>query len=87
MLKHGIMKFEVNQNGKLVFTHAISRGVWEIVTKKMMKGVVCLHEGVWPSFDSNGIDTAGSVNILTSTVPTKPSYGSRTHSTLVEVKA
>jgi anaerobic dimethyl sulfoxide reductase subunit A len=57
------------------------------VTKKIMKGVVCLYEGVWPSFDLNGIDIAGSVNILTSTVPTKPSYGSRTHSTLVEVKA
>jgi anaerobic dimethyl sulfoxide reductase subunit A len=57
-----------------------------LVTEDIMPGVVCLLEGAWPSFDSEGIDTAGSVNILTSTVPTLPSYGSRTHSVLVQVK-
>ena len=29
---------------------------------------------------------AGSVNVLTSTAPTIPSYGSRTHSVFVQVK-
>jgi anaerobic dimethyl sulfoxide reductase subunit A len=56
-----------------------------IVTEDIMPGVVCLLEGVWPTFDSEGVDTAGSANFLTSTVPTEPSKGSRTHSVLVQV--
>jgi anaerobic dimethyl sulfoxide reductase subunit A len=55
------------------------------VTEDMMPGVVCLLEGAWPSFEPDGTDRAGSSNVLTSTVPTKPSQGSRTHSVLVEV--
>jgi anaerobic dimethyl sulfoxide reductase subunit A len=55
------------------------------VTEDIMPGVVCLLEGVWPSFDPGGTDTAGSANVLTSTEPTLPSHGSRTHSVLVEV--
>jgi anaerobic dimethyl sulfoxide reductase subunit A len=51
-----------------------------------MPGVVCLLEGVWATFDPEGVETAGSVNVLTSTVPTLPSYGSRTHSVFVQVK-
>ncbi len=56
------------------------------VTENIMTSVVCLLEGVWPAFDSEGIETAGSVNVLTSTVPTMPSQGSRTHSVFVQVK-
>ena len=56
------------------------------VTEDIMPGVVCLLEGVWPTFDSEGVETAGSVNVLTSTVPTMPSQGSRTHSVFVQVK-
>jgi anaerobic dimethyl sulfoxide reductase subunit A len=56
------------------------------VTEDIMPGVVCLLEGAWPSFDSEGVETAGSVNVLTSTVPTLPSHGSRTHSLFVQVK-
>ncbi len=56
-----------------------------IVTEDIMPGVVCLLEGVWPTFDSEGVETAGSANFLTSTVPTEPSKGSRTHSVLVQV--
>jgi anaerobic dimethyl sulfoxide reductase subunit A len=55
------------------------------VTEDIMPGVVCLLEGVWPSFDVDGTDTAGSANVLTSTTPTEPSRGSRTHSVLVQV--
>ena len=57
-----------------------------LVTDDIMPGVVCLLQGIWPSLDENGLDHAGATNILTSTVPTKPSMGSRTHSVLVEVK-
>lgn len=56
------------------------------VTDEIMAGVVCLLEGAWPEIE-NGVDRAGSVNMLTSTEPTMPSHGSRTHSTLVEVTA
>jgi anaerobic dimethyl sulfoxide reductase subunit A len=58
-------------------------GAW--VTDDIMVGVVCLHEGVWPNIDENGVDHSGSVNILTSTTPTQPSQASRTHSVAVQV--
>jgi anaerobic dimethyl sulfoxide reductase subunit A len=57
------------------------------VTEDIMPGVVCLLEGAWPVFDSEGVDTAGSPNVLTSTEPTMPSEASRTHSVLVQVAA
>ncbi len=55
------------------------------VTGDVMPGVVSLTEGVWPEFDSDGTETAGSANVLTSTTPTLPSKGARTHSVHVEV--
>lgn len=55
------------------------------VTDEIMEGVVSACEGVWPVFDTDGTETAGSVNVLTSTVPTEPSMGSRTHSVPVNV--
>ena len=55
------------------------------VTADIMPGVVCLLEGVWPVFATDGVDVAGSPNVLTSTEPTLPSQGSRTHSVLVQV--
>ncbi|UCB44286.1 MAG: molybdopterin-dependent oxidoreductase [Spirochaetota bacterium] len=58
-----------------------------LVTEDIMSGVVSACEGVWPSFDEDGTEINGSVNMLTSTDPTEPSMGSRTHSVLVEVSA
>jgi len=57
-----------------------------MITEDIMPGVVCLLQGIWPSLDENGMDQAGAANILTSTVPTEPCMGSRTHSVLVEVE-
>jgi anaerobic dimethyl sulfoxide reductase subunit A len=57
------------------------------ITEEIMPGVVCLINGVWPELDSDGIDSAGSANMLTSTEPTLPSHGARTHSVGVEVRA
>ncbi len=56
------------------------------VSTEIMPGVVSLLEGAWPEFDEDGVDTAGSANVLTSSEPTLPSQGSRTHSVLVEVR-
>ncbi len=55
------------------------------VTEDIFPGVVCLPQGAWPAFAADESDTASSANVLTSTVPTMPSQGSRTHSVLVEV--
>jgi anaerobic dimethyl sulfoxide reductase subunit A len=65
-----------------------SRGSLQIearVTEDIMPGVVSILEGAWPNINSDGIDTAGSVNILTSSIPTLPSQGSRTHSVIVQI--
>ncbi len=57
------------------------------ITDDIMEGVVCLLQGNWPDLDGTGIDHCGAVNILTSTEPTRPSMGSRTHSVAVEVSS
>ncbi len=54
-------------------------------TADIMPGVVCLTQGQWPEFLADGAECAGSVNILTTTEPTLPSRGSRTHSIGVTV--
>ncbi len=56
-----------------------------MITDDIMEGVVCLLQGNWPDFCENGIDHGGAINILTSTEPSRPSMGSRTHSVAVEV--
>ncbi|MHB0856741.1 MAG: molybdopterin-containing oxidoreductase family protein [Anaerolineae bacterium] len=57
------------------------------VTPDILPGVVCLHAGAWPLVRADGVDVGGSPNVLTSTEPTLPSQGSRTHSVLVQVQA
>jgi anaerobic dimethyl sulfoxide reductase subunit A len=56
------------------------------LTMDIMKGVVCLLEGAWAKFNEAEVEVNGSVNVLTSTVPTLPSHGSRTHSVNVQVE-
>jgi len=57
------------------------------VTDGIMPGVVSLVAGVWPVFEPDGTEIAGSANVLTSTIPTLPSQGARMHSVLVQVSA
>ncbi len=57
--------------------------VW--VTEDIMPGVVCLPAGAWIAIDEDGVDRGGSPNMLTSTEPTLPSHGSRTHAVGVQV--
>ena len=56
------------------------------VTADIREGVVCLLQGAWPCFDGEGTETAGAANVLTSTEPTRPSQGARTHSVEVRVE-
>jgi len=52
----------------------------------IMSGTAALDAGVWAEFDPvSGADTAGSANVVTSSVGTLPSGGARTHSTFVEI--
>ena len=55
------------------------------VTEDIMPGVVCLLEGAWPKYEDD-IEVQGSANAFTSTRPTLPSHGSRTHTVYVQVK-
>ncbi len=56
------------------------------VTGDIRSGTACLIEGAWPLLDGSGVERAGSANALTSTSPTRPSRGSRTHSVAVRIK-
>lgn len=58
------------------------------VTSGLMRGVVSLNQGAWPRFDIEApdVEAAGAANVLTSTEPTMPSFGSRTHSVEVQVR-
>jgi anaerobic dimethyl sulfoxide reductase subunit A len=56
------------------------------VTDHIMQGVTALAQGAWYTPDSNGTDTRGSINVLTSLRPTPYARGNAQHTNLVEVK-
>jgi anaerobic dimethyl sulfoxide reductase subunit A len=55
------------------------------VTEDIIPGVVCLLEGAWPKYEGD-IEVQGSANAVTSTRPTLPSHGSRTHTVHVQIE-
>ncbi len=56
------------------------------VTPRVIPGVVALGEGAWYSPDSQKIDHAGSINVLTTQRPSPLAKGNPSHSNLVQVK-
>ena len=74
-----------NEKAVIVTSQQGSIRINSFVTEDIMPGVVCILEGAWPNMDPDGLDSAGSVNMLTSSSPTLPSQASRTHSVLVKV--
>ena len=56
------------------------------LTDDIIKGTICLPQGAWTVMDEHGIEIGGATNALTSTTPTLPSHGSRTHSVFVQLK-
>ncbi len=56
------------------------------LTDDIIEGTVCLNQGAWTVMDENGIEIGGATNALTSTTPTLPSQGSRTHSVFVQLE-
>jgi len=55
------------------------------LTEDFIAGCISLTQGVWTIHDAQEVETGGAANTLTSTTPTLPSQGSRTHSVFVEV--
>lgn len=55
------------------------------VTDRVLPGCVATSEGAWYTPDENGIDTRGSINILTSACPTPLAKGNAQHTNLVQV--
>ncbi len=55
------------------------------LTEDIIAGCVSLTQGAWTIHDAQEVETGGAANTLTSTTPTLPSQGSRTHSVFVEV--
>jgi len=55
------------------------------ITERIIEGVVGMAQGGWYKPDKNGVDTRGSINVLTSTRPTPIAKGNPQHTNLVEV--
>jgi anaerobic dimethyl sulfoxide reductase subunit A len=68
----------------LVNDQGLSQVIVEI-TDDLTPGVVCLLEGIWADLDDQGIDQAGSANILTSTAGSQPGKAPVMHAIRVEV--
>ena len=56
------------------------------ITDRVAKGVTTLSQGTCYTPDENGVDTRGSINVLTSQRPTPFARGNGQHTNLVEVK-
>jgi len=56
------------------------------VTPRIIPGVVALGEGAWYEPDAQGIDQAGSINVLTTQRPSPLAKGNPSHSNLVQVE-
>jgi anaerobic dimethyl sulfoxide reductase subunit A len=56
------------------------------LTEDIIQGTVSLLQGSWTRMDHRGIETGGAANALTSTTPTLPCRGARTHSVFVLIE-
>ncbi|EOC1333556.1 molybdopterin-dependent oxidoreductase [Cronobacter turicensis] len=55
------------------------------VTPRIMPGIVALGEGAWYQPDAQGVDHAGSINVLTTQRPSPLAKGNPSHSNLVQL--
>lgn len=56
------------------------------VTSRLIPGVCSLPQGAWFTPDSNGVDTRGCINTLTTWDPTALAWGNPQHTNLVQVE-
>ena len=75
----GSLVYVFNEQGEAKITARLS--------DDLIRGVVCLPEGIWFELDEKGVDTAGAANILTSTQGTTPGLAVIMHAVGVEVRA
>ena len=52
----------------------------------IIRGTVSLLQGAWTVMDDSGVEKGGAANMLTSTTPTLPCQGARTHSVFVRIE-
>jgi len=64
--------------------HGVTR-VKARLSTDLMRGVVCLPEGVWFVLNEDGVDTAGSANLLTDALGTEPAKAPIMHGMGVQV--
>jgi anaerobic dimethyl sulfoxide reductase subunit A len=55
------------------------------VTRRIMPGVVAIPQGAWWTPNEKGVDTGGSVNVLTSERWTPLAFGNAQHTVMAEV--
>jgi anaerobic dimethyl sulfoxide reductase subunit A len=55
------------------------------LTEDIIQGTVWMLQGAWTKRNDRGVEIGGAANILTSTTPTLPCKGARTHSVFVQV--
>ncbi len=64
------------------------RGTMKIpvkITERIVEGVVALSQGAWYEEDEKGVEIGGSINVLTSQIPTPLAKGNPQHTNLVQV--
>lgn len=57
-----------------------------LVTERIIPGVAAIPQGAWYTPNRDGIDTRGSINVLTANAPTPLAKGNPQHTNLVEVR-
>ncbi|MBQ0064332.1 MAG: molybdopterin-dependent oxidoreductase [Firmicutes bacterium] len=78
-INHGDMVLIYNDRGKVRIPAK--------VTDRIIEGVVSMSQGGWYTPDENGVDTRGSINVLTLTHKLSPiAKGNPQHTNLVEVE-
>ena len=56
------------------------------VTQRILPGVVAVPQGAWWTPDAQGVDTRGSINVLTSERWTPMAFGNAQHTIMVDVR-
>jgi anaerobic dimethyl sulfoxide reductase subunit A len=56
------------------------------LTRRIMPGVVAIPQGAWWAPDAQGVDTRGSINVLTSERWTPLAFGNAQHTIMVDVR-
>jgi len=77
----------INQGDRVRVSSPEGEMVIEVnLSEDIIRGTVSLLQGAWTVMDDSGIEKGGAANMLTSTTPTMPCQGSRTHSIFVRIE-